>query len=47
MISIIIKEVEANISKNTLLTNFRMSALPSLCQKFVELVRFLVSNNEL
>ncbi|KAJ8432608.1 LOW QUALITY PROTEIN: hypothetical protein Cgig2_032889 [Carnegiea gigantea] len=45
MISIIIKEVEANISKNTLLTNFRMSALPSLCQKFVELVGFLRDGN--
>ncbi|XP_014497796.1 callose synthase 5 [Vigna radiata var. radiata] len=41
IISIIIKEVESNISKNTLLTNFRMVYLPSLVKKFVELVEFL------
>ncbi|XP_027344376.1 callose synthase 5-like [Abrus precatorius] len=41
IISIIIKEVESNISKNTLLINFRMGFLPSLCKKFVELVEIL------
>jgi hypothetical protein len=42
IIGIIIKEIEANITKNTLLANFRMSALPVLCKKFVELVSTLV-----
>ncbi|TKY73835.1 Callose synthase 5 [Spatholobus suberectus] len=41
-ISVIIKEVENSISQNTLLTNFRMGFLPSLCKKFVELVEILV-----
>ncbi|KAH1237314.1 Callose synthase 5 [Glycine max] len=41
IISSIIKEVESNISKNTLLTNFRMGFLPSLCKKFVELVEIM------
>ncbi|KAI4317107.1 hypothetical protein L6164_025011 [Bauhinia variegata] len=41
IIAIIIKEVESNISKNTLLTNFRMGFLPSLCKKFVDLVEIL------
>ncbi|EHA8586276.1 putative Callose synthase 5 [Cocos nucifera] len=41
IISIIIKEIEANIAKNTFLANFRMSALPTLCKKFVELVGVL------
>ncbi|KAK7318446.1 hypothetical protein RJT34_03148 [Clitoria ternatea] len=41
IISILIKEVESNISKNTLLTNFRMGFLPSLFKKFVELVEIL------
>ncbi|XP_059643980.1 callose synthase 5-like isoform X2 [Cornus florida] len=41
IIGIIINEVENNISKNTLLANFRMSSLPSLCKKFVELVERL------
>ncbi|GAU38073.1 hypothetical protein TSUD_318670 [Trifolium subterraneum] len=40
-ISVIFKEVEHSISKNTLLTNFRMGFLPSLCKKFVELVELL------
>ncbi|XP_020225550.1 callose synthase 5 [Cajanus cajan] len=40
-ISVIIKEVENSISKNTLLANFRMGFLPSLCKKFVELVEIL------
>ncbi|KAK7353644.1 hypothetical protein VNO80_19095 [Phaseolus coccineus] len=40
-ISVIIKEVENSIYKNTLLTNFRMGFLPSLCKKFVELVEIL------
>jgi callose synthase len=43
IIGIIIKEIEANIAKNTFLANFRMSALPVLCKKFVELVSTLVS----
>lgn len=42
IIGIIIKEIEANIAKNTFLANFRMSALPVLCKKFVELVSALV-----
>ncbi|KAF9681753.1 hypothetical protein SADUNF_Sadunf05G0035600 [Salix dunnii] len=41
ILSIIFKEVENNISKNTLLTNFRMGPLPALCNKFVELVTLL------
>ncbi|KAL1290898.1 hypothetical protein HN51_059442 [Arachis hypogaea] len=40
-ISVIFKEVENSISKNTLLTNFRMAFLPNLCKKFVELVEIL------
>jgi len=43
----IVKEVETNISKNTLLTNFRMRALPTLYQKFVELLGYLVSYTHL
>lgn len=43
IISIIVKEVESNMSKNTLTINFRMGFLPSLCKKFVELVELLVS----
>jgi callose synthase len=42
IIGIIIKEIEGNIGKNTFLANFRMSALPVLCKKFVELVSTLV-----
>ncbi|KAI9113747.1 hypothetical protein K1719_014998 [Acacia pycnantha] len=41
IISIIIKEVESNIAKNTLLTNFHLGFLPSLCKKFLELVEIL------
>ncbi|KAF8411696.1 hypothetical protein HHK36_004254 [Tetracentron sinense] len=41
IIGIIIKEIEGNISKNTFLANFRMSPLPALCKKFVELVGIL------
>ncbi|KAL4330238.1 hypothetical protein AHAS_Ahas13G0380100 [Arachis hypogaea] len=41
IISIITKEVKNNISKNTLTTNFRMSFLPFLFKKFVELVEIL------
>ncbi|KAJ7945245.1 Callose synthase [Quillaja saponaria] len=33
IIGIIFKEIESNISKNTLLTNFRMGPLPTICQK--------------
>ncbi|XVF14888.1 hypothetical protein REPUB_Repub09cG0099600 [Reevesia pubescens] len=40
-IRIIIKEIESNISKNTLLANFRMASLPDHCKKFVELVGIL------
>ncbi|KAH1047451.1 hypothetical protein J1N35_038235 [Gossypium stocksii] len=40
-IRIIIMEIESNISKNTLLANFRMAPLPVLWKKFVELVGFL------
>ncbi|KAL9256669.1 Callose synthase 5-like protein [Drosera capensis] len=45
IISIIVKEVENSISKNVFLANFRMSALPTLCEKFVELVRILRDGN--
>ncbi|GMH25104.1 hypothetical protein Nepgr_026947 [Nepenthes gracilis] len=45
IISIIVKEVENCISKKTLLANFRMSALPTLCEKFVELVGILRDGN--
>ncbi|CAN6448090.1 unnamed protein product [Victoria cruziana] len=41
IISNIIKEVEVHISKSTFLANFKMSAMPSLCKKFVELVEIL------
>ncbi|XP_057853796.2 callose synthase 5 [Cryptomeria japonica] len=41
IIEIILEEVEANISKNTLLANFRMSALPTIYRKFVELIEIL------
>ncbi|KAK1292087.1 Callose synthase 5 [Acorus calamus] len=41
IIGIIIKEVEVNISKNMFLASFRMSPLPTLCKKFVELVGIL------
>ncbi|KAF3440590.1 hypothetical protein FNV43_RR18874 [Rhamnella rubrinervis] len=41
VIGIIIKEIESNISKNTLLVNVRMGSLPTLCKKFVELVSIL------
>ncbi|GLT53892.1 hypothetical protein SLA2020_271280 [Shorea laevis] len=41
IMGIIFKEVESNISKNTLLVNFRMGSLPTLCTKFVELVGIL------
>ncbi|GMJ08614.1 callose synthase 5, ARABIDOPSIS THALIANA GLUCAN SYNTHASE-LIKE 2, GLUCAN SYNTHASE-LIKE 2 [Hibiscus trionum] len=40
-IRIIVKEVESNISKNTLLANFRMAPLSVLVKKFVELVTIL------
>ncbi|XVE83338.1 hypothetical protein DITRI_Ditri16bG0080900 [Diplodiscus trichospermus] len=40
-IRIIIKEIESNISKNSLLANFRMAPLPVLCKKFVDLVGIL------
>nr|XP_017248464.1 PREDICTED: callose synthase 5-like isoform X2 [Daucus carota subsp. sativus] len=41
LISIIIREVENNISKNTFLASFRMGHLPTFCQKFVQLVEIL------
>ncbi|PKA48277.1 Callose synthase 5 [Apostasia shenzhenica] len=41
IIGIIFKEIEASISKGSFLTNFRMSALPTLCKKIVELVGIL------
>ncbi|KAK8983008.1 hypothetical protein V6N11_054992 [Hibiscus sabdariffa] len=40
-IRIIVKEIESNISKNTLLANFRMAPLSVLVKKFVELVTIL------
>ncbi|XVF16975.1 hypothetical protein REPUB_Repub10bG0077100 [Reevesia pubescens] len=45
-IRIIIKEIESNISKNTLLANFRMASLPALCKKFVELVGILKDGDQ-
>ncbi|XP_075655314.1 callose synthase 5 [Castanea sativa] len=41
IMGIIFKEVESSISKNTLLLNFRMGPLPTLCGQFVELVGIL------
>ncbi|KAE9449846.1 hypothetical protein C3L33_18261, partial [Rhododendron williamsianum] len=41
IIGIIIKEVENSMAKNTFLTNFRTAPLPTLCNKFVNLVEFL------
>ncbi|CAL9196161.1 unnamed protein product [Musa hybrid cultivar] len=41
IIGVIIKEIEASIGKNAFLSNFRMSALPTLCKKFVELLGIL------
>lgn len=42
VVSSIFKEIESHISKNTFLQNFKMKALPTLCEKFVELVGILV-----
>lgn len=47
IIEIIIEEVEANISKNALLANFRMSVLPIIYRKFVELVVILKTGETL
>nr|XP_029122971.1 callose synthase 5 [Elaeis guineensis] len=41
IIGVILKEIEADISRNTFLTNFRMGPLPTLCKKFVKLVEVL------
>ncbi|KAE8693187.1 Callose synthase 3 [Hibiscus syriacus] len=41
IIRIIITEIDSNISRNTLLANFRMAPLLVLCNKFVELVGIL------
>ncbi|CAA0830218.1 Callose synthase 5 [Striga hermonthica] len=41
VIGTIIKEIESNMSKGTLLANFRMKHLPDLFKKFVELVEIL------
>lgn len=41
IIGIIIKEIEASIARGSFLANFRMSALPTLCKKIVELVGVL------
>ncbi|WOL08654.1 callose synthase 5-like [Canna indica] len=41
IIGIIINEIETSIAKNAFLSNFRMSALPTLCRKFVELLGIL------
>ncbi|KAL7612774.1 hypothetical protein Lser_V15G06702 [Lactuca serriola] len=46
IIGIIIKEVENSISKNSLLTKFRMSSLPTFCAKFVKLVEMLKNADE-
>ncbi|XP_071706076.1 callose synthase 5-like isoform X3 [Rutidosis leptorrhynchoides] len=46
IIGIIIKEVESKISKSTFVANFRMSSLPTLCNKFVKLVEMLKNVDE-
>ncbi|KAI3952785.1 hypothetical protein MKW92_018143 [Papaver armeniacum] len=46
IIGIIIKEIEGNIRKNTFLANFRMKPLPTLCNKFVELVNILKEGDQ-
>ncbi|KAL3617345.1 Callose synthase 5 [Castilleja foliolosa] len=46
IIGIIVKEVESNVSKNTLLANFRMRSLPDLCKKFVELMEILKDSDQ-
>ncbi|XP_052191392.1 callose synthase 5 isoform X2 [Diospyros lotus] len=45
IIGIIIREVENNIEKNSFLTNFRMAPLPTLCNKFVQLLEILKDAN--
>ncbi|KAJ8769165.1 hypothetical protein K2173_000940 [Erythroxylum novogranatense] len=45
IIGLIIKEIESNISRHTLLANFRMGCLPAFCGKFVELVEILKESN--
>ncbi|KAL9245946.1 hypothetical protein vseg_019539 [Gypsophila vaccaria] len=45
MILNILEEVERNISMNMLLTNFKMSSLPTLYKKIVELVEYLRYGN--
>uniref|UniRef100_A0A2N9IN91 1,3-beta-glucan synthase n=1 Tax=Fagus sylvatica TaxID=28930 RepID=A0A2N9IN91_FAGSY len=47
IMGIMFKEVESSISKNTLLLNFRMGPLPTLCGKFVELVGILKDGDPL
>ncbi|KAK9991306.1 hypothetical protein SO802_026291 [Lithocarpus litseifolius] len=47
IMGIIFKEVESSISKNTLLLNFRMGPLPTLCGQFVELVGILKDGDPL
>ncbi|KAI3798506.1 hypothetical protein L1987_33783 [Smallanthus sonchifolius] len=46
IIGIIIKEVESNISRGTFLNNFKMSSLPTLCDKFVKLIEMLKNADE-
>ena len=42
MISTILDEIEGSIAKSSLLEDFRMTELPSLEAKFVELLELLV-----
>ncbi|KAK9678313.1 hypothetical protein RND81_11G203100 [Saponaria officinalis] len=45
MISNVLEEIETSISMNMLLTNFKMSTLPILYKKIVELVEYLRDGN--
>nr|GEZ14284.1 callose synthase 5 [Tanacetum cinerariifolium] len=42
IIGTIFKEVESSISRGSFLTKFRMSSIPTLCNKFIKLVEMLV-----
>lgn len=42
----ILEEIDKDISEGSLLSNFKMSALPVLHSKFVQLTEFLVRNEE-
>ncbi|XP_010265915.1 PREDICTED: callose synthase 3 [Nelumbo nucifera] len=46
IINNIFEEVDKHISEETLITEFKMSALPSLYDKFVELIKCLLDNKQ-